>query len=113
MLYPLNSPCLRSAADQASAPVSTAVPARLSAVGAGPGVDMGVVVHLWSDGSPLDGKALCGARPSGIFNRWQARLGEPVSCVKCLGVQAEESAMNHEAALGHRVLGPVAGVCTP
>lgn len=112
-MYPLNSPSVRSAVDQASAPVATAVPARLSAVGAGPGVDVGVVVHLWPDGSPLDGKALCGARPSGIFNRWQARLGESVSCVKCLGVQAEESAMGHEAALGPRASGSVAGVCTP
>lgn len=113
-MYPLNIPCPRSAADRASAPAATAVPARLSAVGAGPCVDLGVVVHLWSEHSPPDGKALCGARPSGIFHRWQARSGEPVSCVKCLAVLAEENAMGHEpAAPDARTVEPFAGVCAP
>lgn len=113
MLYPMNHLGLRSAADRASAPAASAVPARLSAVGAGPGVDVGVVVHLWSEASPLDGKALCGARPSGIFNRWQARLGEPVSCVKCLAVQADESTLEHEPATNAPSLEPFAGACAP
>ncbi len=113
LLSPLNHPGRRSAAERASAPAATAVPARLSALGAGPGVDVGVVVHLWSVCAPHDGKALCGARPGGIFRRWQTRPGEPVSCVKCLAVQAEENAMDPEPASRVVSLEPLAGVCPP
>lgn len=95
-MTPMNHPGRRSSAERASAPASTAVPARLSALGAGPGVDVGVVVHLWPERALSDGKALCGARPSGIFRRWQARPGVPVSCVKCLAVQAEEATLELE-----------------
>lgn len=112
-LSPLNHPARRSAAERASAPAATAVPARLSAAGAGPGVDVGVVVHLWSTQAASDGKALCGARPSGIFRRWQPRPGEPVSCVKCLAVQAEEDATDLEPAAPVLLLEPFAGAFPP
>lgn len=112
LLSPLNHPGRRSAAERASAPASTAVPARLSALGAGPGVDVGVVVHLWPELAPADAKALCGARPSGIFRRWQTRPGEPVSCVKCLAVQAEETATDLEPAAPVLSLELLAGVCS-
>lgn len=113
LLSPLNHPGRRSAAERASAPASTTVPARLSALGAGPGGDVGVVVHLWSELAPPDGKALCGARPGGIFRRWQTRPGEPVSCVKCLAVQAEETAMDLEPVPPVPARDPLAGVCSP
>lgn len=113
LLYPMSHPGRRSAAERASAPAATAVPARLSALGAGPGTDVGVVVHLWPEHATLHGKALCGARPSGIFNRWQTRPGEPVSCLRCLAVQADEDAIALESAAPVPSLEHLAGVCSP
>lgn len=58
--------------------------------GAGkPQAPVGMTTHLWVARPGLDGVALCGARPLGLFNQWRAVPGQRVDCIRCLSLHAE------------------------
>ena len=37
----------------------------------------------------MDGVALCGARPLGLFNQWRPVPGQQVDCIRCLSLHGE------------------------
>ncbi|MDZ4125437.1 MAG: hypothetical protein U1E02_14845 [Hydrogenophaga sp.] len=58
--------------------------------GAGkPEAPVGMTTHLWVARPGMDGVALCGARPLGLFNQWRPVPGQRVDCIRCLSLHAE------------------------
>jgi hypothetical protein len=50
---------------------------------------VGMTTHLWVARPGMDGVALCGARPLGLFNQWRPVPGQRVDCIRCLSLHAE------------------------
>ena len=58
--------------------------------GAGnPQAPLGMSTHLWVARPGMDGVALCGARPLGLYNQWRPVPGQRVDCIRCLSLHAE------------------------
>lgn len=52
-------------------------------------IDFGVLTHLWRFQASMNGRALCGAFPRGIYTQWRVSENAEVTCFHCLSLKAE------------------------